>query len=92
MNQVLNQDQVPFDMIATIKDLQKQITDIKSSKKETKESKGYTTRFNKSKYCHTHGTCAHESKFYKNKGPGHKYEATFENKMNGSTAFCQVVE
>ena len=87
-----NQDKVTFDMLSAIKDLQTEINDLKSSKKETKEYKGYTTRANKTKYCHSHGACAHESKFCKNKRPGHKNEATFVNKMNGSTAYCQAVE
>ena len=40
------------------------------------------------KYCWTHGACGHKGKRCKNKAAGHKDEATFSNKMGGSTAFC----
>ena len=101
VNQVSNSEQVTLDMLSAIKDLQKEIKELKSSKLQNKnipkssapgQYKGYATRVNKSKYCHTHGACAHESKYCKNKRPGHKDEATFENKLDGSTAFCQGVE
>ena len=45
-----------------------------------------------SKYCWTHGACAHEGKECKNKNPGHQDEATFANKMGGSTAFCNKTD
>ena len=101
INQVSNGDQIAFDMLSAIKELQKEIKELKSTKQQNKNTpktsnqgqyEGYTTRVNKSKYCHTHGSCAHKSKFCKNKRPGHKNEATFEDKMNGSTAYCQAVE
>ena len=40
------------------------------------------------KYCWTHGACAHDSPQCKSKKTGHKDEATFQNKMGGSTANC----
>ena len=43
-------------------------------------------RFNK--YCWTHGGCAHNGKGCKNKAEGHKDNATFANKMGGSTKNC----
>ena len=47
-------------------------------------------------YCHTHGLCAHGMPISgvgncipcKSPGPNHKAEATLNNKMGGSTAFC----
>ena len=42
------------------------------------------TRF----YCWTHGACAHTSKFCNYPADGHKIEATFNDKMGGSTRFC----
>ena len=39
-------------------------------------------------YCWTHGGCAHVGNTRNNKAPGHKNEATFNNKMEGSKAFC----
>lgn len=42
-----------------------------------------------SKYCWTHGACNHNSKNCHHKNAGHQNEATFENKMGGSTYYCQ---
>ena len=42
----------------------------------------------KGKYCWTHGACGHSSANCKDKAPGHRDEATKENKMNGSKAWC----
>ena len=95
VNQVSTRDQASWDMIAAIKDLQKEIKDLKSSKQSNNaqgQYRGYTTRHNKSKYCYTHGACAHEGKFCKKKRQGHKDDATFDDKMGGSTAYCQAVE
>ena len=39
-------------------------------------------------YCWTHEGCANAGSACKDKAPGHKNEATFENKMEGSKAFC----
>ena len=41
-----------------------------------------------SKYCWTHGACAHDSTSCNTPAEGHKNEATFDNKMGGSTAYC----
>ena len=43
-------------------------------------------RFNR--YCWTHGACAHRGKRCKHKADGHQDEATFTNKMGGSTHMC----
>ena len=40
------------------------------------------------KYCWTHGRCNHTSSSCESKAPGHKNEATMENKMGGSTYGC----
>ena len=42
----------------------------------------------KGKYCWTHGACGHSSLNCKDKAPGHKDEATKENKLDGSKAWC----
>jgi hypothetical protein len=36
-------------------------------------------------YCWTHGACAHEGCDCRSPAEGHKPEATFQNRMNGST-------
>ena len=40
------------------------------------------------KYCWTHGACAHTSDACNRKKTGHKNDATFTNKMGGSTVKC----
>jgi len=49
-------------------------------------------RTNTSKYCWSHGACAHDGNDCKAKKPGHIDTATFHNKMGGSTAFCRPAE
>ena len=44
---------------------------------------------NNSKYCWSHGACAHSSADCNNKKRGHQNDATFNNKMGGSTRFCK---
>ena len=46
------------------------------------------TRTNISKYCWSHGACAHGSSECNSKREGHKENATFENKQGGSTSYC----
>ena len=40
-------------------------------------------------YCWRHGACNHPSREYRNKGKGHQDDATFENRMGGSTRNIQ---
>ena len=44
-----------------------------------------------SNYCHTHGACNHDSRACTTKAPGHHDNATMDNRMGGSNAFCQPV-
>jgi hypothetical protein len=39
----------------------------------------------RSKYCHTHGLGSHNSMECYRRGPNHKEEATFRNRLGGST-------
>ena len=41
-------------------------------------------------YCHTHGACNHNSGACTTKAPGHQDNATMDNRMGGSNAFCQA--
>ena len=50
---------------------------------------GYRKRRNTSKYCWSHGACAHSSADCNHKKRGHKNDAIFSNKMSGSTRFCE---
>ena len=52
--------------------------------------RGYNQqRQDTSKYCHSHGACGHWSWQCNTPKPGHQNAATFENKMGGSTYYCQ---
>ena len=44
------------------------------------------------KYCWSHGACGHDGKDCRNKKPGHRDEATFANRLGGSTFFCKQAE
>ena len=44
-------------------------------------------RTNTTHYCWSHGACAHTSAQCKSKKAGHKDDATFLNKLGGSTAY-----
>ena len=39
-------------------------------------------------FCWTHGACNHNSDKCEARAPGHQANATFDNRMNGSNAFC----
>ena len=41
-----------------------------------------------SHYCYTHGACSHDSKDCFKQGNNHNDNATFANKMGGSTSYC----
>ena len=42
-------------------------------------------------YCHTHGGCNHGSADCTRPAPGHKNEATMNNRLDGSNAFCEPI-
>ena len=50
-----------------------------------------TRRRNTKFYCWTHISCAHTSKFCNYPAEGHQIEATFANKMGGSTRYCEPI-
>ena len=45
-------------------------------------------RTNTSKYCWSHGAYAHTSQQCRSKKSGHRDDATFTNKLGGSTVYC----
>ena len=49
-------------------------------------------RINVSKYCWTHGACAHISLECHNKKVGYVDHATFDNKCRGSTFYCPEIK
>ena len=58
-------------------------------KEKQNERRRYTGRRTTNKYCWSHGACAHDSADCKSPKPGHKKEATFENKMGGDESYCK---
>ena len=73
-------------MMSMMRTLQEEMKTIKSSN-STKTRGPYTRKTDK--YCWSHGACAHESKDCFSKKQGHQDQATFNNKMGGSTTRCQ---
>ena len=64
--------------------MQSTLKDLKNKKE--KEEKRFEVRTDK--YRWSHGSCNHNSKDYLTKLDGYKDNATFENKLTGSTSHC----
>ena len=71
------------DLLHMIQQLQEQL-----STQNTQASTQQKRKVNH--YCWTHGACGHPSNKCRNKKPGHQDNATFENRMNGSTYYCRI--
>ena len=56
--------------------------------KKTPDNPSFT-RANTDFYCWTHGACDHNSNACTRQAPGHKNNATKDNKQGGSKAFCE---
>ena len=56
--------------------------------RERGDGPNFRPRRNTSKYCWSHGACAHEGVECTATKPGHKDSATFANKQGGSNAYC----
>ena len=83
------------EMLRLIQDMQHQMAQLKASNggNATPDNKNphrsqFRHRRNLSSYCWTHGACSHQSKDCRNKRQGHKDEASFANKLGGSTSYC----
>ena len=94
------QDTTQLQILQLLREIQK---DMKENKKQRPQGSQGTQRPNRNrktrdnptwtrsvtdKYCWTHGGCNHEGKDCTTKALGHKDEATKENKLGGSKAFC----
>ena len=103
-NETENINATPYASIQTetLKALQELQKGLKYLTSEVKQN-GHPTRgkinkktadnatFNRTetgKYCWTHGACNHNSNECNRKAPGHKSDATKDNKIGGSKAFC----
>ena len=86
------------DLLQMVLQLQTQILTISKPGGNTnagannaKKPKSTYIRNQTNKYCWSHGACGHEGKYCRNKKDGHKDNATFGNKMGGSTDYCNNV-
>ena len=96
----MNENSTQFEMLKLLRTMQAEMiklnttnsgpnTSFKPKKKKSKTPDNPTfTRRITNLYCWTHGGCAHAGNTCNDKAPGHKNEATFDNKMEGSKAFC----
>ena len=81
-----------------VKDLKQEVQQLKSTGNNNSTSVETTSKDVNPKtgkpwrrYCHTHGCCNHWGRHCKNKGPNHKDDATFRNRMGGSNFNCLPV-
>ena len=82
------------DLLQLVIQLQNQIinTSKQAATNPPKNSKRTFIRNNTNKYCWSHGACGHDGKDCRNKKPGHRDEATFADRLGGSTMFCKQAE
>ena len=88
---------VQTEILNTLRAMQGEIAALKRGNvcQQTSTDNSTTSRniqrrtIDRSKYCWTHGAWNHDSKDCFKPKEGHKKEATFENKMGGSTKKCQ---
>lgn len=85
-------DNITLQILKLLKDIQGEIKESKNntSNGENQKPKGKRKRkrTDKSKYCWSCGAWNHTSAQCRFKKPGHKDNATFSDKMNGSTFCC----
>ena len=100
----MNASSTKDNLLKLVKDLQQQVSQLtvaQSVRSPYPTSRGPPTsrgsgdrplrpRHNVSHYCWSHGACAHSSKDCNFKEPGHNADATFTNKLGGSTYHCPV--
>ena len=79
-------------MIQMMQTMQSQLaSNITAPASVPSQSANIRTRHNTSKYCWTHGACAHTGRDCRLKKEGHDDMATFQNRKGGSTAYvCNV--
>ena len=89
-----------MEMLKLIKSLQHEVKELKNARpplqprhndrnNPNQNSLNYRGRQWTDKYCWSHGACGHAGSDCRYKKDGHKDKATFKNKMNGSTLYCQ---
>ena len=78
------------DLLKMIQQLQNKI-DALSTSSETPTKKPFI-RNQTHRYCWSHGACGHDGKHCRNRKEGHQENATFDNRMGGSTQYCKNVQ
>ena len=92
-----------MEMLKLIKSLQQEVSGLKNSNRNNhnnrnnyrgnrnnnQHSDNYRGRPVTNRYCWSHGGCNHNSSNCRTPRDGHKNDATFANKMNGSTSYCK---
>ena len=90
-------DALNLEMLRVLQQMSSQLTHLSTgSANSTSDNRrtsgnrtgGYKPRRNTSKYCWSHGACAHSGNECNAKKPGHDATATFSNKNGGSTDYC----
>ena len=81
-------------LLSGMKLLQQEIKELKESQSKQVIDKSINPRTGKKwkRYCWSCGCCPHSGRFCKNKLPGHRDEATFNNRMGGSNKFCRPIQ
>lgn len=93
----VTQTAVQSETLKVLQQLQKQLLNLTDEVKTGKKKRDFKktpdnppyTRTITDKYCWTHGCCNHNSNNCTRKAPGHKVQATKDNQMGGSKAFCE---
>lgn len=82
-------DAVQLEILQLLKALQTEMKVIKETKSTAPFNDGKRNQRNNNKYCWTHGATNHTGKNCNKRKDGHQEEATFKNKMGGSTYLCR---
>jgi hypothetical protein len=97
---IATQVTIQTETLKVLQEMQKQLQNLSNEVKngnKTNKKREYKktpddppfTRKDTDKYCWTHGGCNHNSNACTRQAPGHKKDATRENKLGGSKAFCE---
>ena len=101
VNAMTSDNNLQLKMLQLLNDMQKEMKSLKTEQTQTRLKKRKNQndngkpkqrwRANTSCYCWSCGAGNHVSKNCKKKKEGHKDEASFKNRMNGCTDFCQGI-
>ena len=98
-NHTATNDPVQIAMLSTLATIASQLSQTGSGNDRTNSQRSQRNnerngerrqRRDISKYCYTHGACAHTGTDCRAKTTGHQDAATFANKMGGSTLYCRT--